>query len=782
MTTQLLPLSDSERARAQRVDALTTLGPASIPELLEMLTDPNWVVRRSVVAALASFGDAAVGPLCELLMRQRNDETRLAAAVDALVASTGEVEPMVEQKLAVHPAPPVVADAAQILGRRRERASVPVLIQLLAHPDDNVAVAATEALGRVGGRAAVDALIHSAQSGNFFRVFPTIDVLGRSGDPRAVAALEELLGQPMYAAEAARALGRTGERSAVAPLAGSLVSSSETLVRVAAVSLADLHRRHKERYGEVASIEASLKSAAPAPQAVRRLSQTLAGADDAERAAISLVLGIIGGHDAVAPLMRLVEAPGPGSEAAAEALQRLGRESEQKLIELLRTDDSARRRWLLPVVSRASATDAVVQCLQDPVPAVRTMACEALARIGNPAAVPALFERLTDANPGVVQAAVGAIQSLGSRDTERLGLEAVKSPSPNVRRAALWVLSYFGFSSALPFFQAALDDEDPRVRDAALQGLPLLEDRNALDLLLEATRSPDSRTRGSAMRALGFAAGDLRIEATLLRGLEDSDDWVRYYACQALGRLGMTSAVERVAKLLRDPAGQVRVAAVEALSHFEHPRATELLSRAACSDEEDVRRAALIGLGMSRSPESMGVLLEAAESPDAATRLVAISALSDFGDPRVTPVLSRAAADSEETVRDAAIGFLANRPGPAPTSALVALLGDPVRREGARAALAICAEGRVDALLALLEGADEELAPELTSALTRMRRGDAVAAIFRALETGNVAARKAAAGALAALGTRQALDALRARAGADPDPEVRRVCSLLLSQ
>ena len=44
-----------------------------------------------MVAALGSLGEAAVGPLAEQLRRNRSNETVLAALVDALVASSGNV-------------------------------------------------------------------------------------------------------------------------------------------------------------------------------------------------------------------------------------------------------------------------------------------------------------------------------------------------------------------------------------------------------------------------------------------------------------------------------------------------------------------------------------------------------------------------------------------------------------------------------------------------------------------------------------------------------------------
>ena len=140
------------------VSKLTALGPEGVNELLSMLADPSWVVRRAVVAALASLGNTAVEPLTKSLIERRDDEARIAATVDALSSSMGNVGAAIE-KLAQHPNPAVAADAAQILGRRRDPAAVPVLERLTQHSDDNVAVAAIEALGRVGGRAAVESLI-----------------------------------------------------------------------------------------------------------------------------------------------------------------------------------------------------------------------------------------------------------------------------------------------------------------------------------------------------------------------------------------------------------------------------------------------------------------------------------------------------------------------------------------------------------------------------------------------------------------------------------------------
>jgi HEAT repeat protein len=773
-------MSAAERERVKTVDRLVALGEGGVGELLEMLTDPSWTVRRSVVAGLAALGDATVAGLGEVLATRRDDEARLAAAVDALSASIGHPDEILA-RLAEHPNPAVAADAAQVLGRRRSSSGLPTLIRLLDHADDNVAVAAIEGLGRVGGRAAVDSLVRAVATGNFFRVFPAIDVLGRSGDPRAVAPLVALLGQPTYALEAARSLGRTGERAAAGPLASLLTAQSDAMVRVAAVSVCELLDRARERTGTAAQIEELLRRATP-PHAVRRLGRCLGQADLSEAVAICRVLGLVGSDDAVQILSQHLDAAGPVARGAADALHRLGHLSDTEIARALREGDSARRKVLLSSITRSSMVADVARCLADPDSEVRAHACDALARLGNTSVVGSLFPLLEDQNIRVVHAAIGAIQALGSAEARQLAIQAAASPSAAVRRSALRILAYFGDPEALDPFLEALGDPDPRVRDVALQGLPYIEDKRALEALFEAARDPSPKIRGAAMRALGQCAGEPRVPAFLLRGLADPDPWVRYYACQSLGKIGYEAAAPRIAELLAEEAGQVRVAAVEALSHLESEEAHEALRRASEAEDPDVRRAALLGLGVMARPGDESFLLAALAAGDSATRLVALSALAHFDSLSVLHALARAATDADEQVSTSALGFLAARAEQEATDILVHLLDSPATRDRALAGLLVPAQGRIPGLLAALETADDELAPVLTSVLAKLPYADATSALLQVLSLANVAARKAAASALAALGSPEGTEALRRAADTDPDPGVRQICGLLLSQ
>jgi len=782
MNARPLALTEAEQQRLAQAQRLAKAGAAGVPALLGMLSDGSWAVRRAVVGALAEQGASSVAGLCTTLRTQRDDEARIAAAVDALVQNTAEVLSEVSA-LARAANPAVAADAAQILGRRRQPSAVPILTALVTHADDNVAVSAIEALGRIGGPSAVETLIVAAQSGNFFRVFPAIDVLGRSGDPRAIAPLAALLQNPMYLLEAARALGKTAQAAAVAPLATLLSHASEGTLRVATLALAELHARHLERYGSDEAPAAVLRNTGAGAAAVSRLVRSLSSAAPEEREAIAVILGVIGGDVAAAGLSGLLDPPdAPAALLAAAALERLGKDSDWHVGEALRQGKSARRRVLLPIVTRSSIAVDVAECLTDPDPQVRSLACEALARTAAARHVPALFPLLADASPQVVQAAIGAIQSLGSDETKQLALRAAQAPSPAVRRSGLRILGYFGFPEALPIFVTALSDADPRLVEVALSGLAYLDVPEALEVLLTSARAPLERTRRASVRALGqVSRKDPRVVACLLAAFTDQDAWVRYYACQAAGKLAITDATAAIVELLGDDAGQVRVAAVEALSHLQNDSALAALCGVAEGQEQDLRRAALIGLGMAKRPEGLSRLLEATHSSDPATRLVAISALAESAGPERVSTLARAARDADENVRTAALGFLSSDADPGATGILLDLLSGSPDQARIVGLLSRPSHGRVPGLTAKLAAAQEEEANLCCSLLARLRKPEATSALLQTLSQGPLVTRKAAAVALASLRTPEALAAVKLAAGHDVDARVRQICSILLS-
>ncbi|MGD0674807.1 MAG: HEAT repeat domain-containing protein [Polyangiaceae bacterium] len=766
-----------DRQRTSEIERLGQLG--AVDALIERLSDRTWTVRRSAVAALARLGAGALDSLCNVLAHRRDDEDRLASAVDALVGSLGDVDDSVLSLLGSQN-PAVVCDAAQILGRRRCTRAVPKLAALAVGHDDNVALAAFEAIGRIGGEDAVDLLVSAVHSGNFFRAFPAIDVLGRTGDPRAVAPLSALLNQPHYAIEAARALGRAAQPNSAPTLAALLLKSNDAQVRVAAWALVEVHDRSTDRFGPNRAVLSALADL-DASAASRRLTQSLVGADVVESTAICRVLGWLGGRGALSGLMGMLDSDPATAVVAARAISDFGRAAEPFLLAALRESPSERRLLLLPSLSRGvAASPEIIECLRDPHPAVRALACDTIGKIGDVVAIPALFGLLGDTDGRVSQAAVSAIQSLGGLETEQLAIEAAQSDAPGVRRSALRILSYFGWPSGLDLFLEAMNAPDERLRDLAAVGLATIDGDRAVAALVEAASHVSPRTRAAAIRALGQAANSPKVGACLRSGLADSDAWVRYYACQSLSRVNEPGAPQAIRQLLGDSAGHVRIAAIEALARLRGDSALEALHAAAQSKDPDVRRAALLAVGSVRNPSSISLVRRGLSSPDAATRLVALSALAEFGDQAALSGVRDAMGDPDDAVRSAAIGLLASYRGPEATEMLVGELGNPVLRDRVLAALASPVEGRVEGLVAALRTAASEVVPHLVSALAKIRRADASAALEDAFGEVSSTTRRIIAPALAALATASARRLLERASVDDADAQVREVCAALL--
>ncbi|HEY1955061.1 MAG TPA: HEAT repeat domain-containing protein [Polyangiaceae bacterium] len=775
-STPALGLSPNDRERMEEVQRLAQTGPAGVDALVGLLSETSWAVRRAVVATLARLGASAIARLCRVLEEERTDETRLAAAVDALVASGSDVEPKVMAMAEATSKPAVLCDAAQIFGRRKSHGAVAALSRWVHHADDNVAVAAVEALGRIGGPEVLEPLLAAARSGNFFRAFPAVAFLGQSGDRRVVETLRELLSEPYYVTEAAMALGRSGHLAAVEPLARLLSHPSDVVVRTAAQALLDLRRHHAERFGHSDAVLTAFRQALE-PNAPVRAAASLANASSADRVALACALGWMRDATAADTLLSMLDGDPTAAGEAFEALRVLGSEVDESIRRAIAKGDSQCRARLLPLLgARRSALAEMLVCLRDPDPAVRALACDALGRCGETSAVRPLFEVIGDADARVSQAAVGAIQSLGSDETRGAAIHAARAGDPRTRRAALRVVSYFAYPEALDALLEAVVDPDERIREVATAGLALLEDPRAFEALRVALAHTSASTRAAACRALGSGASTEPVRTALLRALSDDDAWVRYYACQSIGKLRILDAMPEIVKLLDDRAGQVRVAAVEAIARLGGTRSLEILERATQGDDSDVRSAALLGLAHLRRPEALHVLLTAAESSDPALRLIALAAIAEVASSEADDALMRAGFDADDNVRAAAIAHLATR-GPAATAWLVDRLLHGDEQDAILDALAKPADGRIEGILGALATANAYAARLLIEALVRMRRPSGSAAIEAALNMENVHARRAAAAVLVNVGSASARAALALAASADDDDEVRRIAA-----
>ncbi|HEU0300194.1 MAG TPA: HEAT repeat domain-containing protein, partial [Longimicrobium sp.] len=347
-----------------------------------------------------------------------------------------------------------------------------------------------------------------------------------------------------------------------------------------------------------------------------------------------------GFSDADAGLVRAaVRDPGAPADAAVALLGELG-------------------RWTRPLVE---------ELLDDPLPAARTVAVRAGARLLHPVF---LLGSIRDDDAAVRAAAVRA---LAERRNDVPGAKA--------------------------HLARALEDPDPRVRIAAGETSGFLDDPAAGEALVQRVYAePEGRTRRSIIAAV---ARTVRSEGThvapdtlarrmgepvrqmLLRELSHDDPAIRTRVASALERLrGEDVAAAMLERLRIEEVHPVRATL---LLFNGYPavadRALPVLASLLAADADALVRTRAAHLLEGFGAAAAAPLLAALGDPDGNVRRAAVMGLGRVGDLRVLPVLADELArpdsrgfrrEIESAIRDVAARATAAGPAPPPSPALSA--------------------------------------------------------------------------------------------------------------
>ena len=256
---------------------------------------------------------------------------------------------------------------AEALGRLRSREAVPVLLKLARSPDGFTQVAAVDALGEVGDPAAVQTLSALATGDDVepFTSKKALLALGRIGDARAVPAVVRMLFR---------------ERRGVTFFPEAAVAASVIGAPAVGPLLAVLEGRDRE-------LEAWARSAGVVEGALRAKAAQVLG-DLGEARAVPPLLGTLAWRDRFADVQVLVRV------YSAESLGRLrAREAVGPLSEALGREQN---------------------------PDARARYADALARIGDPRAIPALARAAQARSWDERAGALEALSRLGGQAELRL--------------------------------------------------------------------------------------------------------------------------------------------------------------------------------------------------------------------------------------------------------------------------------------------------------------------------------------------------------------------------
>ena len=728
-------LTREQRDQLPRV--LATIGPVSIPGLMQHLDDPNEHIRSVAVSTLGRLRATAALPQLAGLARDPSDLVRLslAEALGTVVGSASKETPRprrdrargtvwrflrVGRKSAVQVGDPVGV-------------AVPALRTILTDASAAIRAEAAAAIGRIGKAAGADAvadltgLLADADETVRARAAEALAVVGAS-DPATVPALAGLLADPSLAirAAAARALGALGTAAA---------DSVAALVPL-------LHDRDEAVRGAVSD---ALGRMGPLPEiAATSLTNGLASHDNVVRARTAEALGDIG-EAAAETAPALVEAIDDANDRVrAKAVEALGKIGES---------------------AAEAAVPRLVRALKDPDSWVSALAAEALGEMGAGAdgAIPALVRSLKHANAQVRANSAEALGKLGA--TARAAVPALERAAGDgdggVRLAAVRALGQVGGPTpeSARVVRAALADSDPQARAAAVEAFGAwgeADEATCADFLALFEDANDA-VKAQAVRVLPRLAGAApEVVASLTRRLaEDDSDWVRVEAARALGQLGAAAASAGAALLRAAQTGEagLREEAMRALAVAQPPEAVEAFASGLRDAEPQVRMIASAGWRKASEvpEEAVPALIEALHDPEVQVRANAAFALGRL-DPvpaEAVPLLAECTAHDDAGLRLYAAIALQAAPGREASDALRPMLHDPNPRIRLIAARRELAEDPADA--------------------------EAVAAVADALADPAPGIRKAARDLIGAIGpaAEAVRNAVRERIECEADAEVR---------
>jgi len=387
----------------------------------------------------------------------------------------------------------------------------------------------------------------------------------------------------------------------------------------------------------------------PGAEAERRLAAaTLVALLEAEatppavKAGVVERLGAIGRAEAVPALARRL-ADRELREASRRALERNpSAEASRALRQGLATRDAGFRAALAQALGArrdAASVPLLVPLVDSPDEALRLAAVEALARIGDPTAIPALRAAMARrrVSPGarrrVGAAYVALAAAVATRGERRAAVQMygdLLKGTAAERAAALLGLGRAGGAAALPALLEALDGDDRRLRGAAAQALAAVPGPEATKAVAARARKAEPALKATLLDVLA-ARGDPAGLGVALSAAGHAESAVRLAAIRAAGAMRSPAAAPRLIELVRYTAGAERAAAESALRRIPGKQVTLAIVEALAASEPDARRVLVRVLGARGDPDCLTPLRDAASDPDPAVRAEARRALSQLG-------------------------------------------------------------------------------------------------------------------------------------------------------
>ncbi len=465
--------------RAELVDALSLIGPDSVAPLRESLASPDPKFREGSARALGALGELAA-PAGPDLLRRLTQETDQAARIGIL-------------------------STLPRLGLPQEQI-LPPLLTALRDSNDDLRRAATNAL----------LAIHPARK-------------------TAVPALIALLHEPAMAERAAHVLGGySGEAAEAAPVILSLITD--------------------EGKPSPAFIEAIAQMGDSAiPALLARAEKFPPAALTKDHWIVQTIQGI--GSAGLGELQKALTSPAASTRVIAlHGLKEMGadaRGARDEIAKLLSDPEPPIRASALVAFvaldsNIKSSLEKIETASRDADPAVRVAAADAAAALGAQARPLAaqLSLLLDDKDPAVRAATLKAVAATGGSNAEILAKLHARLADPGQRLSAIETLGSLGAAATTaPKLAELYPTSDKPTRLAILASLSNAPSEPTLNTARTAIADTDPALRAAGLRTFAKAQTNLDLLLPILAtGLQDTDSAVRFATLEIIASLGEKNA------------------------------------------------------------------------------------------------------------------------------------------------------------------------------------------------------------------------------------------------
>jgi len=340
----------------------------------------------------------------------------------------------------------------------------------------------TIALGKVGAPAVKPLIAVLKFKNNKVRKYTAI-ALGRIGDVRAIEPLSKLLKMKYNPVRrwSAWSLGKIGDKSAIDPLTSALKDEDVIVRRNATLALGEIND----------------------PMVVETLVMGLGDEAVEVRAASAYAIGMLADEVAVMPLIASFKDDQFIVRANAErALGKIGKPAVDFLIESIKDD----------------ASD------------VRKHSAGALGRIGDARAIEPLSKLSADNNGKVRRSAAIALGDFKDEKAAKILIKLLDDSDLRVRNSAFNALIRTGTPAISSLIDIAYKGDK---QQEAIEILGAIGDPRALKVLIESVNDEKPNVKMAAVKGLGRLK-DKQILGAALPFLDDSDEFARYFAAEAL--------------------------------------------------------------------------------------------------------------------------------------------------------------------------------------------------------------------------------------------------------